>query len=91
MTAISQRQRRNAARRQLGALDVDTARVLHRIVCGPRQHRRWSAYTDDDRRHVAQLVNLGLVHDAGGQLEISAELLDNLGLRHPRGQTDPRH
>ena len=84
MTAISQRQRRDGARRQLRTLDVDTARVLHRLVCGPRQDHRWSAYTDDDRRHVAQLVNLGLVHDAGGQLVISAELVKNLGLRHPR-------
>ena len=86
MTAVSRRQRRDTARRQLRTLDVDTARVLHRIVCGQRQDRRWNAYTDDDRRHVAHLVNVGLVHDAGGQLEISAELIENLGLRHPRGQ-----
>ena len=39
---------------------------------------------DDDRRRVAQLVDLGLVHDAGGQLEISIELMENLGLRDPR-------
>jgi transcriptional regulator with XRE-family HTH domain len=82
MTAVSQSQRRDAARRQLRTLDVDTARVLHRIVCGPRQDRRWNAYTDDDRRPVAQLVNLGLVHDTGGQLELSTELMTNLGL-HP--------
>jgi hypothetical protein len=88
MTAVSASQRCDAARRQLRRLDVDTARVLHRLLCGARQDRRWNAYTDDDRRHVAQLVNLGLVHDAGGQLEISAELMDNLGLRHPRPQTD---
>ncbi len=84
MGAVSDSLRRDAARRQLRTLDLDTARVLHRIVCGPRQDRRWTAYTDDDRRRVAQLVDLGLVHDAGGQLEISIELMENLGLRDPR-------
>jgi transcriptional regulator with XRE-family HTH domain len=83
MNAVSQSQRRDAARRQLRRLDVATARVLHRIVCGARQDRRWNAYTNVDRRHLAQLVNLGLVHDVGGHLEISAELMENLGLRQP--------
>ena len=90
MNAVRESQRRNTARRRLRRFEVATARVLHRIVCGPRQERRWIAYTDDDRQHVAQLVNLGLVHDAGGQLAISADLIDNLGVRHAGLQTGRR-
>jgi hypothetical protein len=49
------------------------------------QERRWNAYTNEDHRYVAQLVNLGLVHDAGDQLETSAELMEHLSLRHLTG------
>jgi Integrase core domain len=73
--------RRDAGRRQLNRLDVATAQVLHRVVCGPRQDRRWNAYTDDERPHPAQLISLELVHDNGGQLQLSTELMANLGLR----------
>jgi transcriptional regulator with XRE-family HTH domain len=80
-TALTTTQRRDAGRRQLQRLDVATARVLHRVVCGPRQYRRWNAYSDDERPHLAQLISLGLVHDTGGQLQLSTELMANLGLR----------
>jgi hypothetical protein len=60
---------------------VATAQVLHRVVCGPRQDRRWNAYSDDERPHLTQLITLGLVHDTGGQLQLSTELMANLGLR----------
>jgi transcriptional regulator with XRE-family HTH domain len=80
-TALTAAQRRDAGRRQLRRLDVATARVLHRIVCGPRQDRRWNAYTEDDRGQLAELIRLELVHDTGGQLQLSTELMANLGLR----------
>jgi hypothetical protein len=40
-----------------------------------------NAYSDDERPHLAQLITLGLVHDTGGQLQLSTELMANLGLR----------
>ena len=80
-TALTAAQRRDVRRHQLRRLDVATARVLHRIVCGPQQDRRWDAYTDDDRQHLAQLIRLELVHDTGGRLQLSSELMANLGLR----------
>lgn len=80
-TALTATERRDAGRHQLRRLDVATARVLYRIVCGPRQDRRWNAYTDEERPHLAQLISLELVHDTGGQLQLSTELMANLGLR----------
>jgi transcriptional regulator with XRE-family HTH domain len=80
-TALTTAQRRDAGRRQLDRLDVATAQVLHRVVRGPRQDRRWNAYSDDERPHVAKLISLGLVNDTGGQLQLSTELMANLGLR----------
>jgi hypothetical protein len=80
-TALTTAQRRDAGRRQLQRLDVATAQVLHRVVCGPRHDRRWNAYSDDQRPHLAQLISLELVHDTGGQLQLSTELMANLGLR----------
>ena len=80
-TALTTAQRRDAGRRQLQRLDVAAARVLHRVVCGPRQDRRWNAYSDDERPHLTRLISLGLVHDTGGQLQLSTELMANLGLR----------
>jgi hypothetical protein len=68
-------------RRHLRRLDLATAQVLHRVVRGPRQDRSWNAYSDDERPHLAQLISLGLVHDTGRQLQLSTELIANLGLR----------
>jgi hypothetical protein len=79
-TALTTTQRRDAGRRQLQRLDVAAARVLHRVVCGPRQDCRWNAYSDHERPQLAQLISLGLVHDTGGQLQPSTELMANLGL-----------
>jgi hypothetical protein len=33
-----------------------------------------------ERPHLARLISLGLVHDTGGQLQLSTELMANLGL-----------
>jgi hypothetical protein len=55
--------------------------VLHPIVCGPRHDRGWNAYTDDVGEQLAELIRLELVHDTGGQLQLSTELMANLGLR----------
>lgn len=80
-TGLTPVQRRDAGRQELRRLDVATAKVLHRVVCGPRQARSWNAYTEEERPHLARLISLELVHDTGGQLEFSAELMANLGLR----------